>query len=158
VNIDVAAMLKRKDQIVKNLTMGVATLFKANGVTPLEGTGKLLAGKKVEFTGHGGTAEIIEADNVIIATGSVPVHIPPAPLEQGVTVDSTGALRFPEGAMRLRVLGARVIGLEVGSRWGRMAAEVVGLEAQEKFLQLVDQTVAKEGQKLPTKDGMSIRL
>lgn len=158
VSIDVGAMLKRKEQIVKNLTTGVATLFKANGVTPLEGTGKLLAGKKVEFTGHGGTAEIIEADQVIIATGSVPVNIPPAPLTEGVIVDSTGALEFTEVPKRLGVIGAGVIGLELGSVWGRLGADVVVLEAQDKFLHLVDQTVAKEAQKLFTKQGMSIRL
>ncbi|MCB2387487.1 MULTISPECIES: dihydrolipoyl dehydrogenase [Oceanospirillaceae] len=158
VNIDIAAMLKRKDQIVKNLTMGVATLFKANGVTPFEGTGKLLAGKKVEFTSHAGTAEILEAEHVIIATGSVPVIIPPAPLTEGVIVDSTGALEFSEVPKRLGVIGAGVIGLELGSVWGRLGAEVVVLEAQDKFLHLVDQTVAKEAQKLFTKQGMTIRL
>ncbi len=158
VSIDVGAMLKRKEQIVKNLTMGVATLFKANGVTPLEGTGKLLAGKKVEFTSHGGSAEIIEAEHVIIATGSVPVNIPPAPLTEGVIVDSTGALEFTEVPKRLGVIGAGVIGLELGSVWGRLGAEVVVLEAQDKFLHLVDQTVAKEAQKLFTKQGMTIRL
>ena len=158
VNIDIAAMLKRKDQIVKNLTTGVATLFKANGVTPLEGTGKLLAGKKVEFTSHSGASEIIDADNVIIATGSVPVNIPPAPLTEGVIVDSTGALEFTEVPKRLGVIGAGVIGLELGSVWGRLGAKVVVLEAQDKFLHLVDQAVAKEAQKLFTKQGMDIRL
>jgi len=104
VSMDIGVMLKRKEQIVKNLTMGVATLFKANGVTPLEGKGKLLAGKKVEFTDHAGTTEIIEASNVIIATGSVPVNIPPAPLSGNIVVDSTGALEFTEVPKRLGVL------------------------------------------------------
>ena len=89
VKIDVGTMLKRKEQIVKNLTVGVASLFKANGVTALEGTGKILAGKKVEFTAHGAAPEIIEADHIIIATGSVPVDIPPAPLADDIIVDST---------------------------------------------------------------------
>ena len=158
VDINIADMLKRKDQIVKNLTMGVATLFKANGVTPLEGTGKLLAGKKVEFTSHGGATETIDADNVIIATGSVPVNIPPAPLTDDIIVDSTGALEFGEVPKRLGVIGAGVIGLELGSVWGRLGAEVVVLEAQDNFLHLVDQTVAKEAKKLFTKQGMDIRV
>ncbi|MFC3680717.1 dihydrolipoyl dehydrogenase [Bacterioplanoides pacificum] len=158
VSINIADMLKRKDQIVKNLTMGVATLFKANGVKALEGTGKLLAGKKVEFTNHAGATETIEADNVIIATGSVPVNIPPAPLTEGVIVDSTGALEFTEVPKRLGVIGAGVIGLELGSVWGRLGAEVVVLEAQDNFLHLVDQTVAKEAKKLFTKQGMDIRV
>ncbi|MBE0483912.1 MAG: dihydrolipoyl dehydrogenase [Bacterioplanes sp.] len=158
ISMDVSAMLKRKDQIVKNLTMGVATLFKANGVKAFEGTGKLLAGKKVEFTNHAGTVEVLEAEHVIIATGSVPVNIPPAPLTDGIIVDSSGALEFPEVPKRLGVIGAGVIGLELGSVWGRLGAEVVVLEAQDKFLHLVDQAVAKEAQKLFTKQGMDIRL
>lgn len=158
VGINIADMLKRKDQIVKNLTMGVATLFKANGVTPLEGTGKVLAGKKVEFTNHAGVAETIDAENVIIATGSVPVDIPPAPKTDDIIVDSTGALEFTEVPKRLGVIGAGVIGLELGSVWGRLGAEVVVLEAQDNFLHLVDQTVAKEAKKLFTKQGMDIRV
>lgn len=158
VGINIADMLKRKDQIVKNLTMGVATLFKANGVTPLEGTGKVLAGKKVEFTNHAGATETIDADNIIIATGSVPVDIPPAPKTDDIIVDSTGALEFSEVPKRLGVIGAGVIGLELGSVWGRLGADVVVLEAQDNFLHLVDQTVAKEAKKLFTKQGMDIRV
>lgn len=156
--IDVATMIGRKDQVVKNLTMGVASLFKANGVTSLEGTGKLLAGKKVEFTNHQGEVEVIEAGNVIIATGSVPVNIPPTPLTEGVIVDSTGALEFDAVPKRLGVIGAGVIGLELGSVWSRLGAEVVVLEAQDKFLHLVDQAVAKEAKKILTKQGLDIRL
>ena len=158
VSINIADMLKRKDQIVKNLTMGVATLFKANGVTPLEGTGKVMAGKKVEFTNHAGATETIDADNIIIATGSVPVDIPPAPKTDDIIVDSTGALEFSEVPKRLGVIGAGVIGLELGSVWGRLGADVVVLEAQDNFLHLVDQTVAKEAKKLFTKQGMDIRV
>lgn len=158
VSINIADMLQRKDQIVKNLTMGVATLFKANGVTPLEGTGKVLAGKKVEFTNHAGVTETLDTENVIIATGSVPVDIPPAPKTGDIIVDSTGALEFTEVPKRLGVIGAGVIGLELGSVWGRLGSEVVVLEAQDNFLHLVDQTVAKEAKKLFTKQGMDIRV
>ena len=158
VSMDVSTMLKRKEQIVKNLTMGVATLFKANGVTSLEGTGKLLSGRKVEYTNHAGTAEVIDAQNVIIATGSVPVDIPPAPLTDDVIVDSTGALEFTEVPKRLGVIGAGVIGLELGSVWSRLGSEVVVLEAQDAFLHLVDQNVAKEAKKLFTKQGLDIRV
>lgn len=156
--IDVAAMIGRKDQIVKNLTLGVATLFKANGVKPLEGFGRLLAGKKIEYTNHSGAVEIIEADNIIIATGSVPVNIPPAPLHDDVIVDSSGALEFTSVPKRLGVIGAGVIGLELGSVWGRLGSAVTVLEAQDKFLHLVDQAVAKEAQKLYKKQGLDIKL
>ncbi len=158
VSMDVSTMLARKDQIVKNLTSGVATLFKANGVTWFEGVGKLLAGKKVEFTNHAGKSEVLEAENVILATGSVPVEIPPAPLTEGVIVDSTGALDFAEAPKRLGVIGAGVIGLELGSVWNRLGSEVTVLEAQDKFLHLVDQQVAKEAAKQFKKQNIDVRL
>jgi dihydrolipoamide dehydrogenase len=156
--IDVPTMIARKDQVVKNLTMGVAGLFKSNGVTSLEGTGKVLAGKKVEFTTHNGEVEVLEAGHIIIATGSVPVNIPPTPLTEGVIVDSTGALDFSEVPKRLGVIGAGVIGLELGSVWSRLGAEVVVLEAQDKFLHMIDSAVSKEAQKLLGKQGLDIRL
>ena len=92
--LDIAAMLKRKDTIVGNLTGGIAGLFKTNGVTHLPGTGRLLPNKQVELTGHDGKSQVLEAQSIIIATGSVPVDIPPAPLVDELVVDSTGALEF----------------------------------------------------------------
>ena len=158
VTIDIAKMLARKDQIVKNLTMGVAGLLKGNGVTALEGVAKVLAGKKVEFTSHAGEVQTLEADNIIIATGSVPFNIPPAPLTEDIIVDSSGALEFKSVPARLGVIGAGVIGLELGSVWGRLGAKVTVLEAQDKFLHVADSAVSKEAQKLFTKQGMDIRL
>ena len=158
VTMDVPAMVGRKTQIVKNLTSGVATLFKANGVTLLEGHGKLLAGRKVEVTGKDGNVEIVEADNVILASGSRPIDIPPAPVDQNVIVDSTGALEFQSVPKRLGVIGAGVIGLELGSVWARLGAEVTVLEALEKFLPAADEAVSKEAYKTLTKQGLNIRL
>lgn len=158
ISMDVSTMLARKESIVKNLTQGVAGLFKSNGVTGLEGFGKLLAGKKVEFTNHAGKTEILEAENVIIATGSVPVEIPPAPLTDDVIVDSTGALEFTEVPKRLGVIGAGVIGLELGSVWNRLGSEVTVLEAQDKFLHLVDSQVGKEAAKQFKNQGMNVLL
>ena len=158
INLDVSGMQARKEQIVKGLTSGVAGLFKANGVTPLEGVGKLLAGKKVEFTNHAGKTQILEAENVILATGSVPIEIPPAPLTEGLIVDSSGALEFTEAPKRLGVIGAGVIGLELGTVWNRLGSQVTVIEAQDKFLSLVDQQVAKEASKQLKKQGMEILL
>lgn len=157
-NMDVPAMVGRKSQIVKNLTGGVATLFKANGVTLLEGHGKLVAGKKVEVTGKDGNVEVVEADNVILASGSRPIDIPPAPVDQNVIVDSTGALEFQTVPKRLGVIGAGVIGLELGSVWARLGAEVTVLEALEKFLPAADEAVSKEAFKTFTKQGLNIKL
>ena len=158
VTIDVPAMIGRKANIVKNLTGGVATLFKANGVTLLEGHGKLLANKQVEVTGSDGKTQIVEAGSVILASGSKPIDIPPAPVDQDVIVDSTGALEFQSVPKKLGVIGAGVIGLELGSVWARLGAEVTVLEALDKFLPAADEQIAKEALKTFTKQGLKIRL
>jgi dihydrolipoamide dehydrogenase len=158
VKIDVPAMIKRKDDIVKQLTGGIGQLFKANGVDVIDGAGKVLSGKRVEVTKHDGSSEIVEADHIIIAAGSMPMQIPPAPIDQNVIVDSTGALEFTDVPKRLGVIGAGVIGLELGSVWARLGAQVVVLEALEEFLPLVDRQIAKDAQRTLTKQGLDIRL
>ncbi len=156
--INVPKMIDRKDTIVKNLTGGIASLFKANGVTSIQGKGRLLAGKKVEVTDSKDSVTVYDADHVIIATGSKPVEIPPAPLAEGYIVDSTGALDFKEVPKRLGVIGAGVIGLELGSVWARLGSEVTILEAQDTFLSSIDQQVAKEALKQFKKQGLDIKL
>ena len=158
VTMDVKKMVGRKDKIVNQLTGGIAMLFKANGVTSFEGTGKLLAGKKVEVVGHNGETQVLEAENIIVASGSVPVEIPPAPLTEGLIVDSTGALDFTETPNRLGVIGGGVIGLELGSVWSRLGSEVTVFEAMDTFLASVDQQIAKEVKKSLTKQGLQIEL
>jgi dihydrolipoamide dehydrogenase len=149
-------MLKRKDTIVGNLTGGIAGLFKTNGVTHLAGTGKLLPSKQVEFTEHDGKTEVLEAKNIIIATGSVPVNIPPAPLTDDLIVDSTGALEFTSVPKKLGVIGGGVIGLELGSVWNRLGSEVTIFEALDDFLAVADQQIAKESRKIFAKQGLNI--
>lgn len=156
--IDVAAMQARKDKVVLQLTGGIAQLFQANKVTWLQGSGKLLAGKQVEFTPLEGEPQTLSAENVILASGSVPIDISVAPVDDDRIVDSTGALEFGEVPKRLGVIGAGVIGLELGSVWARLGAEVVVLEAVDKFLPAVDQQLAKEALKLFGKQGLDIRL
>ena len=158
VGIDVPGMLDRKNKIISQLTGGIAGLFKANGVTSLYGTGKLLAGKKVEFASNEGEVSILEAENVILASGSLPIAIPVAPVDGELILDSTGALEIDEVPERLGVIGAGVIGLELGSVWNRLGSEVVLLEAMEDFLAIMDQAVAKESKKIFTKQGLDIRL
>lgn len=157
-SIDIPAMLERKDKIVKQFTGGVTALFKANGVTSIEGHGKLLAGKKVEVTDADGKTTVLEAENVILASGSRPIEIPPAPLTDDIIVDSTGALEFQTVPKKLGVIGAGVIGLELGSVWRRLGAEVVVFEALDKFLLAADEQIGKEALKTFTKQGMQIRL
>ena len=156
--IDVPAMLARKDKIVSQLTGGIAGLFKHNGVTAISGTGKVLAGAKVEVTDKDGKVTVLEAGNIIIAAGSVPVNIPPAPIDNEFIIDSTGALELTEVPARLGVIGAGVIGLELGSVWGRLGSEVVVLEALDDFLPMMDAQIAKETGKILKKQGLDIRL
>jgi len=158
VSMDVKQMVARKDKIVANLTMGVAGLFKANGVTLLQGMGKLLANKQVQVTATDGTATVYDAENVILASGSVPVNIPPAPLTDGLILDNEGALNIDETPKRLGVIGAGVIGLEMGSVWARLGTEVTVLEAMDDFLALTDKDVAKEAAKIFKKQKLDIKL
>ncbi len=158
VKIDVSKMIDRKDGIVTQLTGGITGLFKANGVTGIQGCAQLQGGRKLEVTDIDGKVKIYEADNIILAAGSVPVEIPPAPLDDNIIVDSTGALEFREVPKRLGVIGAGVIGLELGSVWSRLGSEVVVIEALDSFLGMVDQQIAKDAKKILTKQGLDIRL
>jgi len=156
VTIDIAKMMERKSGIVKQLTGGIAGLFKSNGVTAIYGHGKLLANRQVEVTDNDGKTKTYEADNVILATGSRPIEIPPAPKTEGYITDSEGALEFTEVPKRLGVIGAGIIGLELGSVWARLGAEVTLLEAQDTFLPGVDQQIAKATLKEFQKQGLNI--
>ncbi|MFV2090511.1 MAG: dihydrolipoyl dehydrogenase, partial [Pseudomonadales bacterium] len=158
VGVDVPKMIAHKDDVVAKLTGGVAGLFKSNGVNALPGSGKLLANRQVEYTPHEGAAKILQAEHVILAPGSVPVDIPPAPVDDDLIVDSTGALNFQAVPKRLGVIGAGVIGLELGSVWGRLGSEVVVLEALESFLPMVDQRIARDSLKIFRGQDLDIRL
>ncbi|RTE66437.1 dihydrolipoyl dehydrogenase [Amphritea opalescens] len=158
ITMDVKKMVARKNKIVSNLTMGVSGLFKANGVTVIQGMGKLLANKQVQVTAADGVETVYAAENVILASGSVPVEIPPAPLTEGLILDNVGALNIDETPKRLGVIGAGVIGLEMGSVWARLGTEVTVLEAMDEFLGMADKDVAKEAAKVFKKQNLDIKL
>jgi dihydrolipoamide dehydrogenase len=155
---DLATMQKRKAQIVKASTQGIAGLFKAAGVTAMPGHGRLLSGNRVEYTSLDGKQSQLTAKHVVLATGSVPMELKSVPFDGKAVVDSWGALEFDAVPKRLGVIGAGVIGLELGSVWRRLGAEVVVLEAMEQFLFMADQQVAKEALKHFKKLGLDIRL
>jgi dihydrolipoyl dehydrogenase len=157
VAIDVEAMQVRKRGIVKQLTSGVEMMFKAGGITGFKGRGKLLAGNRVEVTTDAGV-ETLVADHVVLASGSAPMELPIAKFDGQRIVDSTGALAFNHVPKRLGVIGAGVIGLELGSVWRRLGSEVVILEALDAFLPIADQQVAKEGLRHFKRQGLDIRL
>src|ERR1700685_3281875 len=156
--LDLGAMQKRRASIVKTMTNGINALFKANGVVGIQGHGQLLAGNKVLVKGADGTAKTLEAKNVILASGSEPIRLKSVPHDGKYIVDSWNALEFDAVPKRLGVIGAGVIGLELGSVWRRLGSEVVVLEALETFLPMVDQTIAKEAQRHFKKQGIDIKL
>jgi dihydrolipoamide dehydrogenase len=158
VTLELPQMQKRKAGVVKTMTQGILALFKAAGVTPLQGHGKLLTGRRVEFTAHDGTRRELTAKNVILASGSSPLELRSAPFDGKRIVDSWGALEFDAVPKRLGVIGAGVIGLELGSVWRRLGSEVVVLEALPDFLAIADQQVAKEALRHFKKQGLDIRL
>jgi dihydrolipoamide dehydrogenase len=158
VSMDIATMQKRRASIVRQLTGGVAGLLKANKVEGLVGHGKLLAGKKVEFTPVDGEVEIIDADNVILATGSTPIELPMAKFDDENIVDSWGALEFDAVPQRMGVVGAGVIGLELGSVWVRLGAEVTVIEAMDDLLFMADRDIAAVAAKDFKKQGLDIKL
>lgn len=161
VSMDVNKMISRKAKIVKTLTQGISGLFKKNKVDWLRGQAKLLGNRQIEISPKHETHDektTIEANHIIIATGSVPTKIPPASVDNKLIVDSTGALNFNEVPRRLGVIGAGVIGLELGSVWNRLGAEVTVLEALPDFLALVDRQVATEAEKSLRSQGLDIRL
>ena len=158
VAFDLTKMQARKTKISRDLTGGIKALFQANKVTGLFGFGKLLGDGKVEFKGHDGKTQELVGKHIIIATGSAPVNLKIAAFDNDKIVDSWGALDFTEVPKRLGVIGAGVIGTELGSVWARLGSKTVIIEALPTFLPMVDQAIAKETLKHLTKQGLDIRL
>jgi len=160
VHLDVGAMLARKDKIVRTLTSGINSLFRKNKITSLHGHGRLVGGGEpwqIAVSAQDKT-EQIEAKHVIIATGSVATPLPQAPVDNDRIVDNSGALAFPEIPKRLGVIGAGVIGLELGSVWRRLGAQVTIIERIPDFLPAIDAQVSKEALRLFTAQGLDIHL
>ncbi|WP_290885762.1 dihydrolipoyl dehydrogenase [Arenimonas sp.] len=156
--IDVGTMVGRKDKIVKQFTGGIAQLFKANKITAYYGFGTLHPGKVVKVKQHDGTEVELQGKHVILAAGSDSIELPFAKFDGKNVVDNVGALDFTEVPKRLGVIGAGVIGLELGSVWKRLGAEVTILEAMPDFLALADAEAAKVALKEFKKQGLDIKL
>ncbi len=158
VSFDLAKMQARKTKVSRDLTGGIKALFGANKVTGLFGFGKLLGDGRVEFKGHDGKTQELVGKYIVIATGSSPVNLKIAPFDGQQIVDSWGALDFKEVPKRLGIIGAGVIGTELGSVWSRLGAKTVIIEALPGFLPMVDAAISKEALKQLTKQGLDIRL
>ncbi|HLS87433.1 MAG TPA: dihydrolipoyl dehydrogenase [Burkholderiales bacterium] len=156
VKLDLKAMLARKDRIVDKMTTGISGLFRKNKVTWLKGQGTLVSGGTTWKVRAG--EETVEAKNVVIATGSKPRQLPGVTIDNRLVCDNEGALAFDAVPERLGVIGAGVIGLELGSVWRRLGAKVRILEALPTFLPSADESVAKEAWSIFTRSGLDIEL
>ncbi|HZV37205.1 MAG TPA: dihydrolipoyl dehydrogenase [Pseudoxanthomonas sp.] len=156
--IDVAKMIGRKDAIVKQFTGGIAQLFKANKITAYYGFAQLQPGNVVKVKQHDGSEVELKGTNVVLAAGSDSIELPFAKFDNEYIVDNIGALDFTEVPKRLAVIGAGVIGLELGSVWKRLGAEVTILEALPDFLPAADAEVSKLAAREFKKQGLDIRL
>ena len=155
--LNLSAMMKRKDEIVTKLTGGITGLFSANKVESISGRRKVLSKNQVEVVKSDGSEEVIDAKNIIIASGSSPIEIPAAKFGENI-VDSTGALSFEKVPKSLGIVGAGIIGLELGSVWSRLGSKVTVIEAMDTFLPMADPDIAKDSMKEFKKQGLDIKL
>ena len=156
--MDVGAMVGRKDKIVKQFTGGIGMLFKANKITAYYGYAQLQPGNVVKVKQHEGEEIEIAGTNVILAAGSDSIELPFAKFDNDTIVDNVGALDFADVPQRLAVIGAGVIGLELGSVWKRLGADVTILEALPEFLGVADADITKVAAKEFKKQGLEIKL
>jgi dihydrolipoamide dehydrogenase len=156
--LDLKAMQAHKDDVVKANVDGVGFLFKKNKVEPFRGTGRILGPGKVEVTGEDGAAQTLEAKSIVIATGSDSAPLPGVEIDEKAVVTSTGALELGKVPDKLLVVGAGVIGLELGSVWRRLGSEVVVVEFLDRILPGIDLDIARQFQRMLTKQGVSFRL
>ena len=157
VEFDLSAMMQRKDKIVSTMTKGIEALFKARGVTSYAGVGSLLGGGRVAVDGTEGTQEL-QAQHILLATGSAPAELPDLPFDGERIISSTEALALEQVPERMVVIGAGAIGLEMGSVWSRLGSEVVVVEFMEQILPGMDTEMASQLQRLLKRQGMDFRL
>ncbi len=159
VRMDVAKMQSRKEKIVRQLTGGIAQLFKANKIVSIQGHARVVSDNTVQvLNDEGQLVQAFAARDIILAPGSVPIELSSIPYDREQVVDSTGALEFDQVPNRLGIVGAGVIGLELGSVWNRLGSEVVILEALDEFLAVADHQVAREAKRQFSRQGLDIRL
>lgn len=153
--LNLGQMMKAKGDAVAGLTKGVAFLLKKNKVEVIHGHGTFVDGKTVRVTGVDGKSQTLTAKNIVVATGSEPASLPGITIDEDRIVSSTGALEFAEVPEKLVVIGAGVIGLELGSVWARLGAQVTVLEYAEGILPGADREIAKAAQAIYEKQGLS---
>ena len=157
VDLDLAAMMARKDKVVRQGSTGIAGLFRKHKITRLTGAGRLAAADRIEVRGNDG-ASTLETARVLIATGSEPVALPTLPFDGERIVSSTGALTLSKVPGRLLVVGAGAVGLELGSVWRRLGSEVLVVEFLDRIVPWADASMTKQLQRALTKQGLAFRL
>jgi dihydrolipoamide dehydrogenase len=158
ITVDLATMQKRRAGVVRAMSSGVSALFKSAGVAVVQGRGRLLAGRRIEVIGHDEARREISASHVVLASGSVPTELASMPFDHQRICDSWDALEFSSVPQRLCVIGAGIIGLELGSVWRRLGAQVTILEALPSLLPSADQQLAAEAARQFKRQGLDIRL
>ncbi len=156
--LDLPTMMKHKQDVIDSNTGGVTFLFKKNKIDAIQGTGKIAAPGKVEVTGEDGSTQTLEAKNIVIATGSDVAPLPGIEIDEKKVVSSTGALSLEKVPGKMIVVGAGVIGLELGSVWRRLGAEVTVVEFLDRILPGMDGDVAKNFQRILKKQGFDFKL
>ncbi|HNV83416.1 MAG TPA: dihydrolipoyl dehydrogenase [Arenimonas sp.] len=156
--IDISKMIERKDKIVKQFTGGITQLFKANKITPIAGFATLKANRVVSIKGHDGSVAEISGKHIILAAGSTPIELPFAKFDNKYILDNAGGLDETSVPKRLGVIGAGVIGLELGSVWSRLGAQVTIVEGLPDFLAAADADISKAAFREFKKQGLDIRL
>jgi dihydrolipoamide dehydrogenase len=156
--LNLPQMMKQKGDSVGQLTKGIEFLFKKNKVDWVKGQGRIAGAGKVEVTAQDGSKTELSARNIVIATGSEPAGLPGVEVDQKRIVDSTGALILPEVPKSLVVIGAGIIGLELGSVWRRLGAKVTVVEFLDRISPGMDLEVAKTFQRALAKQGMEFKL
>ncbi len=155
VELDLSAMMERKEKVVSTMTKGIESLFKAHGVTSFTGKGTLLGGGRVAVEGAEGTQEL-QAEHILLATGSAPAELSALPFDGKHIISSTEALSLSEVPKRMAVIGAGAIGLEMGSVWSRLGTEVTVVEFMDQILPGMDVEIAGQLQRLLNRQGLDI--
>ncbi|MFZ2725583.1 MAG: dihydrolipoyl dehydrogenase [Methylococcaceae bacterium] len=159
VSVDIKKMIQRKDDLISDFGNKIANLFEYHHIERLHGKARLLAARKVEVKPADGSESFtLTAPHIVLATGSSPIELPCAPIDNKYIVDSTTALNFPAVPQKLAIIGAGIIGLELGGIWQRLGAETIILEAQENFLPLVDAEIAVTAYHIYRQQGLDLRL
>jgi dihydrolipoamide dehydrogenase len=157
ISLDLGTMMRRKDDVVKQLVTGVGGLFKKNKVDHFKGTGRIHAAGRVEVKSNGST-QTLNTKRILIATGSVPISIPSLPFDGKNILSSTEALALPEVPKKLVIVGAGYIGVEMGSVWSRLGSEVLLIEFLDRALPGMDKEMAMGLQRLLEKQGLKFRF